>query len=80
MHTIPPGAGASPSTDAVVTRLRAAGCVFAEDEAALLSRIEAGEVDEHPAYEHYLAARILADTRDATRAALAESLQEANRT
>ncbi|WP_324781076.1 hypothetical protein [Thiobacillus sedimenti] len=50
------------------------------DEAALLARIEAGEADEHPTYEYYLAARILADTRDAARAALAESLQEANRT
>lgn len=49
------------------------------DEAALLQKIEAGEVPEHPAYEHYLAARILADTRAAARAALAELLKEANR-
>jgi hypothetical protein len=46
------------------------------DEAALLSRIESSAVDEHPAYEHYLAARILADTREAARSALAASLTE----
>lgn len=50
----------------------------AADEAALLQRIQAGEVAEHPAYEHYLAARILADTRESVRAALAERLKEAN--
>ncbi|MHB0973541.1 MAG: hypothetical protein ACYC0P_04770 [Thiobacillus sp.] len=50
------------------------------DEAALLQKIESGEVAEHPAYEHYLAARILADTREAARAALAERMKEANRT
>lgn len=50
----------------------------AEDEATLLQRIQAGEVAEHPAYEHYLAARILADTRESVRAALAERLKEAN--
>ena len=50
-----------------------------EDEAALLQKIQAGEVAEHPAYEHYLAARILADTRETARAALAERLKEANR-
>lgn len=50
-----------------------------EDEAALLQRIQAGELAEHPAYEHYLAARILADTRETARAALAERMKEANR-
>ena len=50
----------------------------AEDETALLRQIQAGEVAEHPAYEHYLAARILADTRETVRAALAERLKEAN--
>ncbi|MBN8442203.1 MAG: hypothetical protein J0M28_10980 [Thauera sp.] len=49
------------------------------DEDALLHRIAAGELAEHPAYEHYLAARILADTHQAARAAIAELLQEANR-
>ena len=50
-----------------------------EDETALLQKIQAGEVAEHPAYEHYLAARILADTRETVRTALAECLKEANR-
>lgn len=50
----------------------------AADPAALLRRIENGEVDEHPAYEHYLSARILADTRDAARALLGERAKEAN--
>jgi len=49
------------------------------DEAALLQKIQSGEVAEHPAYEHYLAARILADTRETVRSALAERLKEANR-
>ncbi len=49
------------------------------DEAALLQKIQTGAVAEHPAYEHYLAARILADTRETARAALAERLMEANR-
>ncbi|MBW8456962.1 MAG: hypothetical protein K0M58_00735 [Thiobacillus sp.] len=51
----------------------------AEDEAALLQRIQSGAVAEHPAYEHYLAARILADTRESVRAMVAERLKEANR-
>ena len=50
-----------------------------EDEAALLQQIRTGVVDEHPAYEHYLAARILADTRETVRAVLNERLLEANR-
>ncbi|ODU31355.1 MAG: hypothetical protein ABS93_01365 [Thiobacillus sp. SCN 62-729] len=49
-------------------------------EAALLQKVQAGEVAEHPAYEHYLAVRILEDTREAARAALAERVKEANRT
>ena len=52
----------------------------AEDTAALLVRIQGGTVAEHPAYEHYLAARILADTREAVRAVVAERLKEINRT
>jgi hypothetical protein len=48
----------------------------AADEAALLARIESSAEAEHPAYEHYLAARILADTREAARSALAASLTE----
>ena len=50
----------------------------AEDEVALLQQIQSGAVAEHPAYEHYLAARILADTRETVRAVLAERLTEAN--
>lgn len=47
----------------------------AADEAALLDRIRAGEVAEHPGYEHYLAARILGETREAARALIAEQLR-----
>ncbi len=49
------------------------------DPQALLARIEAGEVDEHPAYEHYLSARILDETRQSIRDMLAAHLQEGNR-
>ena len=49
----------------------------AEDEAALLQNIQAGTVDEHPAYEHYLAARILADTRETVRTIVSERLKKA---
>ncbi|MDZ7584463.1 MAG: hypothetical protein U0938_06485 [Thiobacillus sp.] len=51
----------------------------AEDEAAMLQNIQSGAVAEHPAYEHYLAARILAETRETARAVLAERLKEAAR-
>jgi hypothetical protein len=50
----------------------------AEDEAALLQQIQTGTVDEHPAYEHYLAARVLADTRETVRAMVGERLKKAN--
>ena len=40
------------------------------DEAALLENIRDGRIAEHPAYEHYLGARILATARDAVRAEL----------
>ncbi len=50
------------------------------DETALLQRIQSREIAEHPAYEHYLAARILADTREAARAALTACVKAANRT
>jgi hypothetical protein len=49
-----------------------------EDEAELLQKIQARDVAEHPAYEHYLAARILAGTREVVRTALRELLKEAN--
>lgn len=51
----------------------------AEDETALLQQILSGTVEEHPAYEHYLAARILADTREAVRETLGERLKKANK-
>ncbi len=47
------------------------------DEAALLECIRTGSATEHPGYEHYLAARILDDTRKAVRSALADRLEEA---
>lgn len=49
------------------------------DEAALLQKIQTGAAAEHPAYEHYLAARILADTRETARSALTDILKVANR-
>lgn len=51
----------------------------AADEAALLEKIQDGALGEHPAYEHYLAARILADTREAARALIAQRLEEHNK-
>lgn len=53
--------------------LAAAG---ARDEDSLLARIRAGETAEHPAYEHYLAARILGDTQQAAREAMSDFLRE----
>lgn len=41
----------------------------------LMSRILDGKVDEHPAYDHYLSARILADTCESVRIALAARLK-----
>lgn len=38
------------------------------DEAALLEKIRAGELAEHPAYEHYLSARIMEQGRQQLRA------------
>ena len=51
----------------------------AEDEAQLLARIRSGAVAEHPAYEHYLGARILAEAREALRVELGGLLRELNR-
>lgn len=47
------------------------------DEVALLERVYAGELAEHPSYEHYLAARILAETRETVRMLIAERLKQA---
>lgn len=52
----------------------------AADEIELLERIYNGTVPEHPSYEQYLSARILADTRETVRAMMAECLSEARRT
>jgi hypothetical protein len=46
----------------------------ASDEQQLLERITAGEVAEHPAYEHYLSAKMLEHTREAIREQLRELL------
>lgn len=51
----------------------------AADEQSLLAGIASGAVPEHPAYEHYLAARILADTHQAARETMSQHLKEANR-
>lgn len=51
-----------------------------ENEQALLDKIVAGEVAEHPAYEHYLSAHILATTRDAIRDELGKFMLEAKTT
>ncbi len=44
------------------------------DEAALLDQIKAAVVDEHPAYDHYLAAKTISETREAIREQLRELL------
>lgn len=41
------------------------------DEAALLARIAGGQLPEHPAWEHYLAARIMEQARQAARRQIA---------
>jgi hypothetical protein len=48
-----------------------------EDEQALLEEIATGAIAEHPAYEHYLSAKILADTREIIRAEFSIIVQEA---
>ena len=48
-----------------------------EDEQALLDRISAGEIAEHPSYEQYLSARILSTTREAIRDELSMVMQKA---
>ena len=53
--SVDPGAGEWSPTDDVVLRLRAAGCVFAEDEAALL--VEAA-AEESSALARLVAARV----------------------
>lgn len=48
----------------------------ADDEEALLQKIVAGQVVEHPAYEHYLGARLLSQAREAIREDLKNYLRE----
>ena len=56
--------------------LAAAG---ASNEDELFARISTGALAEHPAYEPYLAARILRDTHEAARRTMADQLKELNR-
>lgn len=46
------------------------------DEQGLLAKITAGEIPEHPAYEHYLSATVLAETQVVIRAELGKILKE----
>lgn len=50
------------------------------DETELLARISDGSLPEHPSYEHYLSASILAKTREALRTELAGHIAPASRT
>ncbi len=56
--------------DEVLARLGAA------DDAQALQCIVSGELPEHPGYEHYLSARILADLHGQVRADLAARIAE----
>lgn len=47
-----------------------------EGEQALLDKIASGEIEEHPAYEHYLSARILDATRNTIREELSMVMRE----
>lgn len=49
------------------------------DELALLEQIYTGKLAEHPAYERYLALRIMAETQESARILISEKLAEANR-
>jgi len=60
-------------------RRKVLDAVGAEDESTLLERIIHSDIGEHPAYEHYLAARILGDTHEAARQVMAATLKEVNR-
>ena len=48
----------------------------ADNEQALLQKITAGQVSEHPAYEHYLSASILSQAKESIREDLKNYLQE----
>jgi hypothetical protein len=49
------------------------------DEAVLLEKVRAGEVPEHPAYDHYLAARLVQQMRQSVRAELDDLLRKVRR-
>ena len=49
----------------------------ARDAAGVLARISAGELPEHPSYEHYLSLNILTDLHGQVRSDLARIIQEA---
>jgi hypothetical protein len=49
-----------------------------EDEAALLEKIRSGQVREHPAYDHYLSALILEQTRQCVRADMLAQLGDSS--
>lgn len=46
------------------------------DEDALLALVRQGRIAEHPGYDHYLAACVLADTRDTVREQLQALMRE----
>lgn len=60
-------------------RRRVLAAMGVADEEALLGRISRGEIAEHPAYEHYLAACILRDTHANARQLMSDALDEVNR-
>jgi hypothetical protein len=47
-----------------------------DSEQALLALVQQGAVPEHPAYDDYLGARVLADTREAVRNQLQAVMRE----
>ncbi len=47
-----------------------------DDDTALLQKIRAGEIAEHPAYEAYLGAKLMASTREAVRRELRDFMLE----
>jgi len=46
------------------------------DDTALLEKIRAGDIDEHPAYEVYLGAKLIESTREAVRKELRDYMLE----
>lgn len=52
----------------------------ADSDQEILDSLVSGQAAEHPTYEHYLSARILAETRETIRTELNKLLQEAKLT